>query len=81
MALPTYQVIWSYPWKLGVESKEEEVLLDVGNVREVGVRIGGVMAEGAMITKLNQEFESFNEFERLTICLLDKNLCPLIDGY
>ena len=72
MALPTYQVIWSYPWKLGVESKEEEVLLDVGNVREVGVRIGGVMAEGAMLTNLNQEFE------RSTICLLDKSLCPLI---
>ncbi len=33
-----------------MEDTAEEVLLDVGNVRDVGVRIGGVMAEGAMAT-------------------------------
>jgi hypothetical protein len=47
-AFPTYQCTWSYPLKLG-PSKDEAVLLDVGNVREVEERIVGEVAEGAMI--------------------------------
>lgn len=36
-------------------STTEAVLLDVGNVREVGVKIGGVTAEGAMMSDADND--------------------------
>jgi hypothetical protein len=43
--------MWSYPWKFGVLLTTEDVCCDVGKVIDVGVKMGGVMADGAITTK------------------------------